>query len=55
MRVPDFYEFLTQPNYRMSGLASLVFNAELSLTIAIETSFVLAFLLFLINVPSYEH
>ena len=55
MRVPDFYEFLTQPNYRMSGLASLVFNAELSLTIAIVTSFVLAFLLFLINVPSSEH
>ena len=39
----------------MSGLASLVFNAELSLTIAIVTSFVLAFLLFLINVPSSEH
>ena len=39
----------------MSGLASLVFNAELSLTIAIGTSFVLAFLLFLINVPNSEH
>ena len=39
----------------MSGLASLVFNAELSLTIAIVTSFVLAFLLFLINVPNSEH
>ena len=39
----------------MSGLASLVFNAELSLTIAIVTSFVLAFLLFLINVPGSEH
>ena len=39
----------------MSGLASLVFNAELSLTIAIVTSFILAFLLFLINVPSSEH
>ena len=33
----------------------MVFNAELSLTIAIVTSFVLAFLLFLINVPSSEH
>lgn len=39
----------------MSGLASLVFNAELSHTIAIVTSFVLAFLLFLINVPNSEH
>ena len=39
----------------MSGLASLVFNAELSLTIAIVTSFVLAFLLFLINGPNSEH
>ena len=39
----------------MSGLASLVFNAELSLTIAIVTSFILAFLLFLINVPNSEH
>ena len=39
----------------MSGLASLVFNAELSLIIAIVTSFVLAFLLFLINVPGSEH
>ena len=39
----------------MSGLASLVFNAELSLTIAIVTSFILAFLLFLINVPGSEH
>ena len=39
----------------MSGLASVVFNIELSLTIAIVTSFVLAFLLFLINVPSSEH
>lgn len=39
----------------MSGLASMVFNIELSLTIAIVTSFVLAFLLFLINVPSSEH
>ena len=39
----------------MSGLASLVFNVELSLTIAIVTSFVLAFLLFLINVPNSEH
>ena len=35
----------------MSGLASVVFNIELSLIIAIVTSFVLAFLLFLINVP----
>ena len=33
----------------------MVFNAELSLTIAIVTSFVLAFLLFLINVPNSEH
>jgi AraC-like DNA-binding protein len=33
----------------------LVFNVELSLTIAIVTSFVLAFLLFLINVPNSEH
>ena len=39
----------------MSGLASMVFNVELSLTIAIVTSFVLAFLLFLINVPNSEH
>ena len=39
----------------MSGLASMVFNIELSLTIAIVTSFVLAFLLFLINVPNSEH
>lgn len=39
----------------MSGLASLVFNVELSLTIAIVTSFVIAFLLFLINVPNSEH
>ena len=31
------------------------FNVELSLTIAIVTSFVLAFLLFLINVPNSEH
>ncbi|MBO5876150.1 MAG: AraC family transcriptional regulator [Bacteroidales bacterium] len=33
----------------------MVFNIELSLTIAIVTSFVLAFLLFLINVPNSEH
>ena len=33
----------------------MVFNVELSLTIAIVTSFVLAFLLFLINVPNSEH
>ena len=33
----------------------MVFNAELSLTIAIVTSFILAFLLFLINVPGSEH
>jgi AraC-like DNA-binding protein len=39
----------------MSGLASVVFNIELSLIIAIVTSFVLAFLLFLINVPGSEH
>lgn len=39
----------------MSGLASIAFNVELSLTIAIVTSFVLSFLLFLINVPSSEH
>ena len=39
----------------MSGLASMVFNIELSLTIAIVTSFVLAFLLCLINVPNSEH
>ena len=39
----------------MSGLASMVFNIELSLTIAIVTSFVLAYLLFLINVPNSEH
>ena len=39
----------------MSGLASMVFNIELSLTIAIVASFVLAFLLFLINVPNSEH
>ena len=39
----------------MSGLARLVCHAELSLTIAIVTSFVLAFLLFLINVPNSEH
>ena len=39
----------------MSGLANMVFNVELSLTIAIVTSFVLAFLLFLINVPGSEH
>ena len=39
----------------MSGLASMVFNVELSLIIAIVTSFVLAFLLFLINVPNSEH
>ena len=39
----------------MSGLASVAFNIELSLIIAIVTSFVLAFLLFLINVPSSEH
>lgn len=39
----------------MSGLASVVFNIELSLVIAIVTSFILAFLLFLINVPNSEH
>ncbi len=39
----------------MSGLASVVFNVELSLTIAMVTSFILAFLLFLINVPNSEH
>ena len=39
----------------MSGLADVAFNAELSLTIAIVTSFVLAFLLFLIQVPDSEH
>ena len=39
----------------MSGLANMDFNVELSLTIAIVTSFVLAFLLFLINVPNSEH
>ena len=39
----------------MSGLASMVFNIELSLTIAIVTSFVLAFLLCLINGPNSEH
>lgn len=39
----------------MSGLASVVFNIELSLVIAIITSFILAFLLFLINVPHSEH
>ncbi len=39
----------------MSGLASMVFNVELSLIIAVVTSFVLAFLLFLINVPNSEH
>jgi len=39
----------------MSGLASVVFNIELSLFIAIVTSFILAFLLFLINVPNSEH
>ena len=33
----------------------MVFNVELSLTIAIVTSFILAFLLFLINVPTSEH
>ena len=33
----------------------MVFNVELSLTIAIVTSFALAFLLFLINVPNSEH
>lgn len=33
----------------------MVFNVELSLIIAIVTSFVLAFLLFLINVPNSEH
>ena len=39
----------------MSGLAGMVFNVELSLIIAIVTSFILAFLLFLINVPNSEH
>ena len=39
----------------MSGLSGMVFNVELSVTIAIVTSFVLAFLLFLINVPNSEH
>jgi AraC-like DNA-binding protein len=39
----------------MSGLASVVFNVELSLTIAMVTSFTLAFLLFLIQVPDSEH
>ena len=39
----------------MSSIASLVFNMELSLVIAIVTSFILAFLLFLINVPNTEY
>lgn len=39
----------------MSSVASLVFNIELSLIIAIVTSFILAFLLFLINVPNTEY
>lgn len=39
----------------MSSIASLVFNIELSLIIAIVTSFILAFLLFLINVPNTEY
>ncbi len=39
----------------MSSLLSLVFNIELSLIIASVTSFILAFLLFLINVPNTEY
>ncbi len=39
----------------MSGLLSLVFNIELSLVIATVTAFILAFLLFLINVPHTEY
>ena len=39
----------------MSSVVSLVFNIELSLFIAIVTSFILAFLLFLINVPNTEY
>ena len=39
----------------MSGLAELVFNIELSLTIGIVTSLVLGALLLLINVPDTEY
>lgn len=39
----------------MSGLVDLVFNIELSLTIAIVTSLVLGSLLLLINVPDTEY
>ena len=39
----------------MSGLAELVFNIELSLTVAIVTSLVLGALLLLINVPDTEY
>ena len=39
----------------MSGVAELVFNIELSLTIAIVTSLVLGALLLLINVPDTEY
>ncbi|MBQ3250084.1 MAG: AraC family transcriptional regulator [Bacteroidales bacterium] len=39
----------------MSSLLSVVFNIELSLIIASVTSFILAFLLFLINVPNTEY
>ncbi len=39
----------------MSSLLSVVFNIELSLVIATVTSFILAFLLFLINVPNTEY
>lgn len=39
----------------MSSLLSIVFNIELSLIIASVTSFILAFLLFLINVPNTEY
>lgn len=39
----------------MSSLLSVVFNIELSLVIATVTLFILAFLLFLINVPNTEY
>ena len=39
----------------MSSLLSILFNIELSLIIASVTSFILAFLLFLINVPNTEY
>lgn len=39
----------------MPGLINVVFNIELSLVIASIASFILAFLLFLINVPNSEH